>query len=88
MPKPVGEWTFTVWLPDEIYWNYFAYRSTYVDVAAERIWKELEELAMKAEEEERGRSEEEAELEETERSLKELETSLDFKDLKRVWGYG
>jgi len=77
MPKPVGEWTFTVWLPDEIYWKYFAYRSTYVDVAAERVWKDLERLASE--------EEEEAELEEAERGLRELSTSV---DLKREWGYG
>jgi hypothetical protein len=85
MPKPIGEWTFTVWLPDEIYYKYLEYRSAYVDAAAARIWKELEEIAERAEVEERA---EEAELEEAERGLAELATSVDLSDLKREFGYG
>jgi hypothetical protein len=86
MPKPIGEWIFTVWLPDEIYHKYLEYRSAYTDVAAARIWKELEEIAESAEVEERGEAE--AELEEAERGLAELATSADLSDLKREFGYG
>ena len=84
-PSVEGEWLFTVWLPDEIYWKYFDYRSRYTDIVAIRTWKELEKAAEEAE------KEEEAELEEAERGLRELSTSIDLKDLKdlkREWGYG
>jgi len=82
MPRPLYEYDFTVWLPDEIYKPYFEYRLKYVDAAIERIWDELEKLSKKAKEEEE--KDREAEIEDAERELVEFSSSLDMKDAERI----
>lgn len=87
MPKPIWEWQFRVWLPDEIYKPYFEYRQSFTKVAFEKVWNELRRIAEEEERELMVDRDAETEVEEAERGAKELVTSIDIKDLKKEWGY-
>jgi hypothetical protein len=86
MPKPIYEWQFNVWLPDEIYKPYFEYRQSFTNIAFEKVWNELRRIAAEEERELMSRDAE-AEVEEVERNAKELASSIDIKDLRKEWGY-